>query len=237
METTETQMEDGGASQYAHPEDAQTLSQGAPPDHYSNTFIQQAADDDSNASSSEEEEEEEDEGLTQPAAAESEVEMTYDDDVTASQAEAGLETMEVGNYSKERSDKDILVAKLLCRWWYVLPDWPPANYNYHDKLEANRLKCYSVKEFEDHENVDSNGYRKCYQISAFPGVFRDFKGIAYDLRPEEGKPCYNNMIKKSESELIDLIKAAINKQISLLNSSKYDESELIKQLKRELSAL
>ncbi|GBE59853.1 hypothetical protein, conserved [Babesia ovata] len=154
----------------------------------------------------------------------------------ATQDENGLsevqeEEMQVGQYSKNRTDKDVLVAKLLCRWWYVLPDWPPKDYNYHEQLQKNMLKCYPVKEFEDRENVDSNGYRKCYQLSAFPGVFRDFKGVAYDLRPLEGKPCYNNMIQKSEAELRSLIKKAIKNQIAKLSSSPRDEAALIKSLK------
>ncbi|GFE55515.1 hypothetical protein BaOVIS_029190 [Babesia ovis] len=175
-------------------------------------------------------------GYTQGTAMESEAdEMTQEVpesqmDDRESQMDEG-DDIQMGQYSKVRTDMDVLVAKLLSRWWYVLPEWPPANYNYREQLEKKMLKCYPVTEFEDHENVDSNGYKKCYQLSAFPGVFRDFKGVAHDLRPIEGKPCYNNMIQKSREELIQLIKTAINKQISLLSNSPYDESALIERLK------
>ncbi|ORM41322.1 uncharacterized protein BXIN_0797 [Babesia sp. Xinjiang] len=170
------------------------------------------------------------EGLTQGTAGESETDyMTQN--TPASQIDGENEDLQVGHYSKNRSDMDVLVAQLLSRWWYVLPDWPPANYNYREQLEKRRLKCYPITEFEDHENVDANGYTKCYQISAFPGVFRDFKGVAHDLRPLEGKPCYNNLIQKSKEELISLIKTAIKKQIEILSASQYDDSALIKHLK------
>lgn len=206
-------------------DDTQQLSQGLTSYNHKkcNPHI---VDDDSGSSASDE-----DNCITQQT-----VDNNEFDDVSASQVLED-EEMQVGNYTKTRTEKDILIAKLLCRWWYVLPDWPPPNYNYREKLEEKKLKCYSVRDFEDHENVDANGYRKCYQISAFPGVFRDFKGIAYDLRPTEGKPCYNNMIQKTENELISLIKAAIGKQIEILNSSNRDETHLIKSLKEELAGL
>ena len=30
--------------------------------------------------------------------------------------------------------KDI-INDLLCRWWYILPEWPPTNYNYDKALK------------------------------------------------------------------------------------------------------
>ncbi|GIX65068.1 uncharacterized protein BcabD6B2_45030 [Babesia caballi] len=175
---------------------------------------------------------EDNEALTQQTVAESEVDDTMtQDDIPASQVQEENGEIQVGQYSKTRTAKDVLVAQLLCRWWYVLPDWPPANYNYHEQLEKRMLKCYPVKEFDDRENVDSDGYMKCYQLSAFPGVFRDFKGVAHDLRPLEGKPCYNNMVQKSEEELVTLVKAAIRKQIDILTNSSFDEADHIKALR------
>ncbi|EDO05835.1 uncharacterized protein BBOV_IV002380 [Babesia bovis T2Bo] len=189
--------------------------------------------------SSDSESDDYEEVLTRNTAADSEIDETSQD-LTQSQRDDYCREdneIQIGQYSKVRTEMDVLVGKLLSRWWYVLPDWPPANYNYREQLEKHMLKCYPVPEFEDHENVDSNGYTKCYQLSAFPGVFRDFKGIAHDLRPIEGKPCYNNLIQKPREELIRLIKAAIKKQIELLSKSPYDESAYIERLQEELSEL
>eukprot|EP00375_Theileria_parva_P000765 XP_763435.1 hypothetical protein [Theileria parva strain Muguga] len=140
------------------------------------------------------------------------------------------ETIEVGHYSTNRKTKDWLIARLLCRWWYVFPDWPPPDFDYNSELEKRKFRLYSVEDFENVENVDSNGYSKVYQVTAFPGVFRDYNGVAHDLRPLEGKPCYNNYCKFSEAKLYELIEKGIKKQLEILSRSKYDEKSTIRFL-------
>ncbi|KAK2196220.1 hypothetical protein BdWA1_002820 [Babesia duncani] len=151
-------------------------------------------------------------------------------DVEVDQEDKVNDEMDMGQFNKERTVTDELVAKLLCRWWYVLPEWPPKNFNYQAQLEARKLKVYKVEEFEDAENVDLRGYTKVYQISAFPGVYRDFTGKAHDLRPMEGRPCYSNLVKLSQSKLVELIQTAIETQLEILKASSHDESETIKTL-------
>ncbi|SPJ10001.1 conserved Plasmodium protein, unknown function [Plasmodium sp. DRC-Itaito] len=135
---------------------------------------------------------------------------------------------------RNRSNKEKLVAQLLIRWWYVLPDWPPPDYDYKDELYNRKLKLVPLEEYEDKEDIDSEGFRKVYQISAFPGIFRDAMGIAYDLRDKDSCPCYNNLIKKTDQELLQLIYQAIKNQIQCLKNSVYNETFMEKNLEKEL---
>ncbi|SOV22363.1 conserved Plasmodium protein, unknown function [Plasmodium sp. DRC-Itaito] len=135
---------------------------------------------------------------------------------------------------RNRSNKEKLVAQLLIRWWYVLPDWPPPDYDYKDELYNRKLKLVPLEEYEDKEDIDSEGFRKVYQISAFPGIFRDAMGMAYDLRDKNSCPCYNNLIKKTDEELLNLIYQAIKNQIQCLKNSVYNETFMEKNLEKEL---
>ncbi|VEV55647.1 conserved Plasmodium protein, unknown function [Plasmodium vinckei vinckei] len=136
---------------------------------------------------------------------------------------------------KKKIQKKKLVAQLLTRWWYVLPDWPIPYYDYTNELETKKLKLVSLEEFEDHEDIDKNGFKKVYEISAFPGVFRDSLGTAYDLRDKETCPCYNNFIKKSDLELLQLICTAIKNQMDCLKNSVYNETYKKNILEKELN--
>ncbi|CXI22845.1 conserved Plasmodium protein, unknown function [Plasmodium berghei] len=141
----------------------------------------------------------------------------------------------IGSFDpRNRSPKEKLVAQLLTRWWYVLPDWPIPYYDYTTELENKKLKLVSLEEFEDHEDIDKHGFKKVYEISAFPGVFRDSLGTAYDLRDKETCPCYNNFIKKTDLELLQLICAAIKNQIICLKNSVYNETYKEVILEKEL---
>jgi hypothetical protein len=105
--------------------------------------------------------------------------------VSSEESEAEVSEGEAYN-KKERSAKEELVAELLCRWWYALPDWPPKDYDYQQKLRGmhlrfthfslfnlpRRSRSVPTSEFEDAPDV-LDGRRKCYQLSQFPGVFRD----------------------------------------------------------------
>eukprot|EP00922_Rhytidocystis_sp_ex-Travisia-forbesii_P049768 GHVS01074060.1.p1 GENE.GHVS01074060.1~~GHVS01074060.1.p1 ORF type:complete len:417 (-),score=76.37 GHVS01074060.1:1571-2821(-) len=136
---------------------------------------------------------------------------------------------------KNRTPKQQLVAQFLKRWWFALPPWPPTDYDFNKVLEQRKLKWISLGEWEDAEDVDEKGYTKVYQISSFPGVFRDPNGEALDLRPKDSCPSYSNFIVKSELELLQLISKAINQQLVELQKSPYDETANRKNLMQELS--
>eukprot|EP00922_Rhytidocystis_sp_ex-Travisia-forbesii_P006998 GHVS01010230.1.p1 GENE.GHVS01010230.1~~GHVS01010230.1.p1 ORF type:complete len:431 (-),score=96.47 GHVS01010230.1:200-1492(-) len=136
---------------------------------------------------------------------------------------------------KNRNPKQNLVAQFLKRWWFALPPWPPVDYDFRKVLGERKLKWISLEEWEDAEDVDEEGYTKVYEISSFPGVFRDPSGQALDLRPKESCPSYVNFMSKSETELLRLISKAINNQLVELQKSPYDETLNRKNLIQELS--
>lgn len=137
----------------------------------------------------------------------------------------------------DRSPKEQLVADLLCRWWYVLPDWPPVDFDYGPKLAEENLRLVSLDKWEDEPDLDSQGRIKCYALSQYKGLYRDAKQRLRDLRPVEGKPSFTEFVKKSEKELMTLLVQAINKQIEILsNSSERNTEPIIAELKDKLKA-
>merc|ERR1712224_1066649 len=59
---------------------------------------------------------------------------------------------------EDRDGKQKLVATLLCRWWYVLPDWPPRDVAYYDKrLETRNLRRVVIEVFDREPEMDSLG--------------------------------------------------------------------------------
>lgn len=131
-----------------------------------------------------------------------------------------------------RKPKDALIYDVLKRWWYALPDWPPANYDYQPSLEANKLRLISKQKFRIAPDLDDKGYAKCYEILGYEGVFKDFNNKQYDLRPLENKPCYTEFAKKETGELIGLLKTALKNQIKALEGSKVIDENLHVLLKK-----
>jgi hypothetical protein len=135
--------------------------------------------------------------------------------------------------ARDRTFKEQLIAELLCRWWYVLPDWPPKDFDYATELKKRGLRLVTLDEWEDAHDLDpQSGLLKCYALNQFPGVFRDAKKNLIDCRPAEGKPSFNNLNKKSEKELAALVKKAYQAQIALLEKSR--EKALVKELEDKL---
>jgi hypothetical protein len=130
----------------------------------------------------------------------------------------------------DRTYKESLVAKVLSRWWYVMPQWPPLDYDYSYALEKARLRLVPLDRWEDENDVDSLGMMKCYALSQYPGLYRDATGGLRDLRPIEGKPCFSELMKRTEKELQAMLSEAISKQIEILSKQK-DAAKLISELK------
>lgn len=68
------------------------------------------------------------------------------------------------------------------------------------------------------------------------GIYRDAKGELIDLRPKEGKPCYENLAIKSERELFGMLVEALEKQIEEVKESPYIQTEgsLVRKLETDL---
>eukprot|EP00930_Biecheleria_cincta_P049067 TRINITY_DN34319_c0_g1_i1.p1 TRINITY_DN34319_c0_g1~~TRINITY_DN34319_c0_g1_i1.p1 ORF type:complete len:517 (+),score=144.86 TRINITY_DN34319_c0_g1_i1:20-1570(+) len=115
---------------------------------------------------------------------------------------------------EERTAKQALVAQLLCRWWYVLPDWPPKDFDYDAALAARGYRRVSVEAFEHEPELDEQGRKKAFAISGgYLGLFRDDQGNLVDVRPVEGRPSYDQLIRRSQLELHKLVLAAYMRQL------------------------
>jgi len=130
--------------------------------------------------------------------------------------------------------KDELVYNVLKRWWYCMPEWPPANFDYSAELEKRKLRKIDFKYWRIERDVDERGYKKVYEIPSYPGVFKNAQGENVDLRPRENCPCYEVMKKKSMDELLELLAKALKNQIEALEKSGNNDEELMKDLQREL---
>jgi len=146
-----------------------------------------------------------------------------------------------GVASEDRDPHQDLVAKILSRWWYVLPQWPPKNYDYRPHMLKEKLREVSETRWEDEHDVDGEGLRKCKQHKEFPGVFVDFEENSFDLRPVRSMPCYQTLIRRSTVELHEMLIRAIQNESAIL-SMQYDEQgeqqrEALADLERELDAV
>lgn len=139
---------------------------------------------------------------------------------------------------RDRTIKQQVVAELLSRWWYALPDWPPpieSDY-YKEKFKEKKLRQVKLEEWE-WVPEEENGLRKVYMLSQFRGLFRNSSGDLIDLRPQETCPCFANFMKKDLPELYDLLAKAYEEQIKDLVNSKYNETKFEQELKSRLNAV
>eukprot|EP00747_Dinoflagellata_sp_TGD_P162846 gnl/TRDRNA2_/TRDRNA2_180906_c0_seq1.p1 gnl/TRDRNA2_/TRDRNA2_180906_c0~~gnl/TRDRNA2_/TRDRNA2_180906_c0_seq1.p1 ORF type:complete len:326 (+),score=81.99 gnl/TRDRNA2_/TRDRNA2_180906_c0_seq1:65-979(+) len=138
--------------------------------------------------------------------------------------------------NRNRSKKESAVAEFLCRWWYVLDDWPPNDPEmYEKKLSEKGYRKVALDVWEWVPEVDKDGRKKVYELAAFRGVFRDSAGGLIDVRPQETCPCQANMMKKELPVLQELLVKAYENQIKDLDNSKYNETVLRQSLNAQLT--
>jgi len=126
---------------------------------------------------------------------------------------------------KDRSPKELVVVDLLIRWWYAMPDWPPADPAFYDaELEKKSLRRVSIQEWEWVPEIDDKGKHKVYELSQFKGVFRKADGEMVDIRPMDTCPSFNNFMRKDLPELYSMLVKAYEGQLAELKKSEYDES-------------
>jgi hypothetical protein len=93
----------------------------------------------------------------------------------------------------------------------------------------------TLDKWEDEPDIEKDGRMKCYALSQYPGLFRYAKGCLRDLRPIEGKPCYSELMKKSEKELQGLLSDALTKQFDVLSqSSGNNTAAILAEIKEKL---
>mmetsp|Transcript_10382 Transcript_10382/g.18502 ORF Transcript_10382/g.18502 Transcript_10382/m.18502 type:complete len:299 (-) Transcript_10382:65-961(-) len=137
---------------------------------------------------------------------------------------------------RARSAKAEVVAELLSRWWYALPDWPPSDPEYYKaRLEEKQLREVTIQEWEWVSEKDSRGFRKVYQLSQFKGCYRDSEENLIDIRPKETCPCLRNFMGKDMVELYTLLVKAYEEQLVQLAKSNYNEEKLKKEIQVKLT--
>lgn len=128
-----------------------------------------------------------------------------------------------------------LVNQLLKRWWYALPMWPPEDYDISSKLKEKKLRVVQLQDWKKEQNIDEKGFSKCFEMPGYKYVFLDYNGQTFDFRPIEGKPSYDNLKTKPESQLYELLIKALKKQIEELSKENSTQDiQLIKELQNEL---
>lgn len=130
--------------------------------------------------------------------------------------------------------KDVLVYDVLKRWWYCMPDWPPAGFDYNAELAKQKLRKVDQKYWRIEPETDANGFKKVFEMPSYPGMFKNSKGEIIDLRPKDSCPSYEVFKKKSILELCELKAKALKGQIDDLEKSVVVDEDLLKQLKKEL---
>jgi len=137
---------------------------------------------------------------------------------------------------EHRSAKQSLVAKLLCRWWYVLPDWPPKDFDYTAALAEQGYRVVPVEDFESAAETEGD-LRKVFALpNGYIGLYRDEQGSIIDVRPLEGRPSYDQLMLRSNAELHDLLLLAYQRQIEILESKvtvTSDSENVLQQLRQE----
>eukprot|EP00331_Platyophrya_macrostoma_P031970 CAMPEP_0176439036 /NCGR_PEP_ID=MMETSP0127-20121128/19682_1 /TAXON_ID=938130 /ORGANISM="Platyophrya macrostoma, Strain WH" /LENGTH=266 /DNA_ID=CAMNT_0017823185 /DNA_START=15 /DNA_END=815 /DNA_ORIENTATION=+ len=136
--------------------------------------------------------------------------------------------------SQPLKTKNSLVYDVLKRWWYVMPDWPPKDYDYGPALLRKGLRKVETKYWKV-EPEEKDGKRKVFEISSYPGLFKNSQGEIIDLRPSDSCPSFENLKKKSQGELAQMLVTALKTQIFQLDNSENPDPELSKELQKELA--
>ena len=131
--------------------------------------------------------------------------------------------------------KGILVYEILERWWYALPSWPPENYDTSGKLKENKLRLVKITDWKREPKKDKDNFEKCFELPGYKYVYLNTDGKVFDFRPEEGKPCYNNLIKLPDIKLYEYLVKALKAQLEELEKrNSVNENDLRKKIKEKL---
>ena len=131
--------------------------------------------------------------------------------------------------------KGILVNELLKRWWYALPPWPPENYDTSEKLKENKLRLVKIADWKKEPKLDKDNFEKCFELTGYKYVYLNNDGKIFDLRPEEGKPSYNNFIKLPDVKLHEYLLKALKGQLEELEKrNSVNEKELRQNIKEKI---
>ena len=97
------------------------------------------------------------------------------------------------------------------RWWYALPVWPPADFDYDAALKQRGFRSIEPSQFRAAPEVKGQ-LRKVVENEYYHGIYTDSKGNMYDLRPQDSMPSLANFSLMDIDKLRKLLKTAYEKQ-------------------------
>lgn len=65
------------------------------------------------------------------------------------------------------------------RWWYALPEWPPADFDYEGKLKELGYRVLPADKFKLEDDV-VNGLQKVVAVDGYKGVYKS-KTVIFSL--------------------------------------------------------
>lgn len=136
----------------------------------------------------------------------------------------------------ELHSREKLISDILCRWWYVFPQWPSKDFSYTEELrKRGHYECKIEDWLTAAPVVNGDGLAKAYQLFQFPGIFRDTDQNKLDLRPAQNCPCFVNLQSQTTQTLCKFVTRAYENQIACLRQvGGYKKAELIATLEKEL---
>eukprot|EP00438_Fugacium_kawagutii_P027034 Skav201245 [mRNA] locus=scaffold3106:68129:81563:- [translate_table: standard] len=103
------------------------------------------------------------------------------------------------------------------RWWYVLPDWPPKDFDYAAALAARGYRAVPVSEFEEAADLEGelrtvgSHHKKVFALpNGYEGLYRDEQGSLIDATPAS---LTNGGKDRSNAELHELLLLAYTRQL------------------------
>ena len=64
-----------------------------------------------------------------------------------------------------------MVKEVSIRWWYALPEWPPADFDYDGKLKELGFRLLDAEKFKLEDDF-VNGLQKCVAVDGYKGVYK-----------------------------------------------------------------
>lgn len=117
-----------------------------------------------------------------------------------------------------RHPRQQMISDILSRWWFVFPQWPPIGFDYERELKEMGYREVVIADWHKEKEKDGEGLSKVWQLSNFPGMFRNSNNDLLDLRPKHSCPCYANLSRQPMENLIEFVICAYKNQIECLKN-------------------
>ena len=102
-------------------------------------------------------------------------------------------------------------------------------------MKENKLRVVKIGDWKKEPKLNKDNFEKCLELPGYKYVYLNTNGKVFDLRPEEGKPSYNNLIKLPDDKLYEYLIKALKAQLEdLEKKNSVLEIDLRKKIKEKL---